>query len=63
MRKIRKEELREALRCCRAGTCEGCPLQEEICDELTVPMDDVPAELLDMIDEVLSETEGKGWRG
>ena len=59
MRKPDREEIREALRCCRIGDCTGCPLQEQICDELTVAMDDVPAELLDMIEEILDETEGR----
>lgn len=43
----------EALRCCRADDCENCPLQPEICDELAVEMESVPAELLDRIEEEL----------
>ena len=43
----------EALRCCRADDCVNCPLQPEICDELAVEMESVPAELLDRIEEEL----------
>ena len=48
-----KEKILEALRCCREGACERCPLQEKICDELRVDMEDVPAELLDLIEKEL----------
>jgi len=50
----RLEKIKRALKCCRrGGSCERCPLQEEICDKLYVDMEDVPAELLDMIAEEL----------
>lgn len=50
----RREKIRIALKCCRQdGGCETCPLQKEICDQLYVDMENVPAELLDMIAEEL----------
>ena len=55
MRKLTKDEVRKAVRCCREGTCLDCPLLEELCDELTVTMDSLPVELLDMIEEILNE--------
>lgn len=48
-----KEKLREAIRCCRTGDCEHCPLQLEICDDLAVDMEDIPSELLDLIESEL----------
>ena len=52
----RRKKIRLALKCCRrGGSCERCPLQEEICDQLYVDMEDVPAELLDMIAEEMEE--------
>lgn len=48
-----KENVLEALRCCREGACERCPLQGEICDDLRVDMEDVPTELLDLIEKTL----------
>ena len=53
--RIRKEDMRKALRCCRVGDCTGCPLLGDLCDELLVTMASVPVELLDMIDEILAE--------
>jgi hypothetical protein len=50
---ITKQELREAIRCCRSDDCEHCPLQEEICDELRVDMVDLPEDLVDLIDDAL----------
>ena len=50
---MRRKEILEGLRCCRKEECEGCPLQAEICDELYVEMEEVPAELLDMIEQEL----------
>ena len=49
--------LKEALRCCREDDCEHCPLQPQICDELDVVMESVPAELLDMIEEALKQND------
>ena len=46
-------ELAKAIRCCRREDCENCPLQMQICDELAVEMESVPAELLDLIEEEL----------
>lgn len=48
-----REELAQAIRCCRNGDCGHCPLQPQICDELTVEMESVPTELLDLIEEAL----------
>ena len=50
-----KENIRKAIRCCRDERCDKCPVQMEICDELCVEMVEVPEQLLDMIDETLSE--------
>lgn len=52
---ITKEELRNAIRCCKKDNCEGCPLQEEICDELQVDMVELPVDLVDMVEDALSE--------
>lgn len=52
----RRKKIKLALKCCRrGGSCERCPLQEEICDKLYVDMEDVPAELLDMIADELDD--------
>ena len=48
-----REELKKTLRCCRMEDCENCPLQLQICDELEVEMESIPAELLDLIEEAL----------
>ena len=50
-----KDELLKAIQCCRADDCEHCPLQNEICDQLAVVMESVPAELLDLIEEELED--------
>ena len=42
-----REELREALACCREKRCDDCPLVTTICDELRVDMVDIPEELID----------------
>ena len=46
-------DLAAAIRCCRNGMCEQCPLQTEYCDELIVETADVPVELLERIEEEL----------
>ena len=51
--KLRK--VLKAIRCCRDDACMNCPLQKEICDELRVEMESLPAELVDMIEEELEE--------
>ena len=52
----RREVILEALQCCRKDDgCDGCPLQGEICDELIVEMEEVPAELLDLIEQILQQ--------
>ena len=52
---ITKQDLREAIRCCRSDDCEHCPLQEEICDELRVDMVDLPEELIELVEYALEE--------
>ena len=49
----RRMEVLKAIRCCRDDNCRYCPLQKEICDELKVEMESLPAELVDMIEEEL----------
>ena len=49
------EEIMSALECCREKRCEDCPLMTTICDELRVNMVDIPEELVDLIEEALSE--------
>lgn len=51
----RTKEILKAIRCCRGDLCSKCPLQKEICDELRVDMESLPAELVDMIEEELEE--------
>ena len=48
------EDLMEAIRCCRDKKCDECPMQEEICDQLRVAMLDLPEELVEKIEEELS---------
>ena len=48
-----REKILAAIRCCRVDDCENCPLQGEICDELCVEMESLPAELVDMVEEEL----------
>ena len=50
-----RERIREAIRCCRTGSCEQCPMVEDVCDELRVDMVELPEELVDLIMEALSE--------
>ena len=50
-----KEELKEAIRCCRNGMCSECPVQDEFCDDLIVDTAEVPVELLDRIEEELAD--------
>ena len=52
---ITKEELREAIRCCRNDDCENCPLQREICDELRVDMVDLPEDLVALVEDALED--------
>jgi len=51
----RRRDLLKAIRCCRDDNCKYCPLQQEICDELRVEMESLPAELVDMIEDELEE--------
>ena len=48
-----REKLLAAIRCCRQDDCEHCPMQEEVCDELRVDMEELPAELIDFIEREL----------
>ena len=51
-----RKDLLDAIECCRANDmCEHCPLQEKICDVLEVEMVRLPAELVDLVEEALSE--------
>ena len=45
----------DAIRCCRRGSCDDCPIQKESCDELYVLTDVVPSKLMDMVEEELSK--------
>ena len=54
---MRIEKLLEAIRCCKQGLCEACPMQVETCDELRVDTIELPEELVDRIEEAL---EAKG---
>ena len=51
----RRREVLKAIRCCRDDNCRYCPLQKEICDELKVEMESLPAELVDMIEDELEQ--------
>ena len=51
----KRKKVLKAIRCCRDDACMNCPLQKEICDELRVEMESLPAELVDMIEEELEE--------
>ena len=52
---MNREELRKALRCCREDGCEDCPLQVDICDQLYIDTEIIPTELLDLIENELSD--------
>lgn len=51
----RRRDVLKAIRCCRDDNCRYCPLQGEICDQLRVDMESLPAELVDMIEDELEE--------
>ena len=55
MSEIRTKRILKAIRCCRDDLCVHCPLQKEICDELRVDMESVPAELLEMIEDEMED--------
>ena len=57
----RTKEILKAIRYCRDKLCTKCPLQEEICDELWVDMETIPAELVDMIEDQLEEVLKLKW--
>ena len=52
-----KQKIIDAIECCMNGVprCDKCPLQEEICDTMYVPHVALPAELVEMIEEALSQ--------
>ena len=52
---VNVKKIRKAIRCCRDDMCTQCPVQKDICDELWVDMETIPAELVDMIEEQLEE--------
>ena len=45
----------KAIRCCRDDFCTQCPLQKQICDVLAVPMESLPTELIERIENELEE--------
>ena len=49
-----RERIREAIRCCRTGACERCPMLAEVCDEIRVDMVELPEGLVDRIEEELT---------
>ena len=55
MNEVKVKRILKSIRCCRDDLCTQCPMQKEICDELRVEMESVPAELLDMIEEELEQ--------
>lgn len=55
MSEVDAKKILKAIRCCRDDLCTQCPLQKDICDELWVDMETIPAELVDMIEEQLEE--------
>ena len=55
MNEVKVKRILKAIRCCRDDLCTQCPMQKEICDELRVEMESVPAELLDMIENELEQ--------
>ena len=50
----KRERIREAIRCCRTGSCDQCPRVEDVCDELRVDMVELPEGLVDRIEEELT---------
>lgn len=55
MDEVSVKKVLKAIRCCRDDLCTECPIQKDICDELLVDMETMPAELVDMIEEQLEE--------
>ena len=49
----RLKNILKAIRCCRDDLCSKCPMQLEICDELRVEMESLPARLVDTIEDEL----------
>ena len=54
----KRKKVLKAIRCCRDDLCSLCPLQKEICDEMCVEMESLPAALVDRIEEELEEKPG-----
>ena len=52
-----KDEVLKAIKCCRGGLCEDCPLQPDICDEFYIDTETIPTQLLDLIEETLENEE------
>lgn len=52
---VNVKKILKTIRCCRDDMCTQCPVQKDICDELWVDMETIPAELVDMIEEQLEE--------
>ena len=53
MKQKRTREILKAIRCCRDDFCNECPMLHDFCDELKVEMESLPAQLIDMIEDVL----------
>lgn len=50
-----EKDVLKTIKCCRGDQCSECPLQDEICDTLFVEMEELPSDLVDLIEEVLEE--------
>lgn len=53
---MNESDVLKALKCCRKDSCDQCPLQKEICDTLTVEMEKIPRELLDLVEGTLEQS-------
>lgn len=51
----RMKNILKAIRCCRDDLCSRCPMQLEICDELRVEMESLPAGLVDLVEEAMED--------
>ena len=49
-----REELLEAIKCCREERCSDCPMLTTICDEMRVDMVDLPEDLVELIEDELA---------
>ena len=51
----RMKNILKAIRCCRGDLCSRCPMQLEICDELRVEIESLPAGLVDLVEEAMED--------